>query len=86
VFGETLQDRGGTALFLEPRLLTEFLETPTSTPVSPVHAFWLGSLLWLARRGWSLQLSSTEQGLQGRLVQAEPALKPDHLAAWIEQF
>jgi len=86
VFGDALQDRGGTALFLAPRLLTEFLETPTGTPVSAVHAFWLASLLWLARRGWSLHLISSEHGLQGRLVQAEPALKPDHLAAWIEQF
>src|SRR5450830_1573676 len=85
-FGAALQDRGGTALFLEPRCLTEFLETPTGTPVSAVHAYWLAGLLWLARRGWSLQLNASEHGLQGRLVQAEPALKPDHLAAWIEQF
>lgn len=85
-FGAALQNQGGTALFLDGRLLTEFLETPTTTPVSPIHAFWLASLLWLARRGWSLQLSRTELGLQGKVVQAEPALTPDHLAAWIEQF
>lgn len=86
VFGAALQNQGGTALFLDGRLLTEFLETPTTTPVSSIHAFWLASLLWLARRGWSLQLSKTELGLQGKVVQAEPALTPDHLAAWIEQF
>ena len=86
VFGAALQNQGGTALFLDGRLLTEFLETPTTTPVSPIHSFWLASLLWLARRGWSLQLSKTESGLQGKVVQAEPALTPDHLAAWIEQF
>ncbi|MGK5080067.1 response regulator [Janthinobacterium sp. HLX7-2] len=86
VFGAALQKQGSTALFLDGRLLTEFLETPTTTPVSAVHAFWLASLLWLARRGWSLQLSKVEQGLQGKLVQAEAALTPDHLAAWIEQF
>ena len=86
VFGPALQNQGGTALFLDGRLLTEFLETPTTTPVSAIHAFWLASLLWLARRGWSLQLNKAEQGLQGKLVQAEPALTPDHLAAWIEQF
>jgi len=86
VFGAALQNQGGTALFLDGRLLTEFLETPTTTPVSSIHSFWLASLLWLARRGWSLQLSKTEQGLQGKVVQAEPALTPDHLAAWIEQF
>ena len=86
VFGAALQNQGGTALFLDGRLLTEFLETPTTTPVSSIHAFWLASLLWLARRGWSLQLSKTELGWQGKGVQAEPALTPDHLAAWIEQF
>ena len=86
VFGAALQNQGGTALFLDGRLLTEFLETPTTTPVSSIHAFWLASLLWLARRGWSLHLSKTELGLQGKVVQAEPALTPDHLAAWIEQF
>jgi two-component system probable response regulator PhcQ len=86
VFGAALQQQGGTALFLDARLLTQFLESPTTMPVSSIHAFWLASLLWLARRGWSLQLSKTELGLQGKVVQAEPALTPDHLAAWIEQF
>ena len=86
VFGATIRRVGGTVLFLDSRQLTEFLETPTTTPGSSSHAFWLASLLWLARRGWSLHLSKTELGLQGKVVQAEPALTPDHLAAWIEQF
>ena len=60
--------------------------TQRNITLSSIHAFWLASLLWLARRGWSLQLSKTELGLQGKVVQAEPALTPDHLAAWIEQF
>ncbi|MEG0881303.1 MAG: DUF6328 family protein, partial [Janthinobacterium sp.] len=41
VFGAALQSQGGTALFLDGRLLTEFLETPTTTPVSAIHSFWL---------------------------------------------
>lgn len=84
--GASLQQSGSTALFLEAAQLTEFLETPTGSAVSNAHAHWLAILLWLARRGWALQLSKAEQGLQGRLVQAEPALTPNHLAAWIEQF
>lgn len=84
--GLTLQQHGGTALFGDARQLTEYLETPTGAAVSSAHAGWLAGLLWLARRGWALQLSQTGQGLQARLVQAEPALSPDHLAAWIEQF
>ncbi len=86
VFGAAMRDAGGTVLFLDSRLLTEFLEAPTGTPVSSTHAFWLASLLWLARRGWSMQVDASEQGLQGKVMQAEPALTPDHLAAWIEQF
>ena len=84
--GASLQQAGSSALFLEAGQLTEFLETPTGSAVSHVHASWLAILLWLARRGWALQLSRSEQGLQGRLAQAEPALTPNHLAAWIEQF
>ena len=86
VFGAAMRDAGGTVLFLDSRLLTEFLEAPTGTPVSSTHAFWLASLLWLARRGWSMQVDASEQGLQGTVMQAEPALTPDQLAAWIEQF
>ncbi|KAB8041639.1 response regulator [Janthinobacterium aquaticum] len=85
-FGASLQQAGSSALFLEAGKLTEFLETPTGSAVSHAHASWLAILLWLARRGWALQLSRSEQGLQGRLAQAEPALTPNHLAAWIEHF
>jgi len=82
----SVQQSGSTVLFDDARQLTEFLDTPTGNAVSLAHAGWLAILLWLAQRGWALQLARSEQGLQGRLVQAEPALTPNHLAAWIEQF
>lgn len=86
-FGERLTALGaGSAVFGDARDLTEFLETPCDAPVSSLHAFWLACLLWLAKRGWSLQLSDTEGSLQCRLVQAEIPLTPAQLAAWIEQF
>ncbi len=86
-FGEQLKIFGaGTAMFFDGRQLTEFLETPTHAPVSSQHACWLACLLWLAKRGWSLQLTRTDLGLQCRLAQAELPLTPGQLAAWIEQF
>ena len=86
-FGANLTPLGaGSAAFLDGRELTEFLETPTGAPVSSPHAFWLACLLWLAKRGWSLQVARTENGLQCRLAQAELPLTPSQLAAWIEQF
>ena len=66
--------------------LTEFLETPTSAPVSSQHAFWLACLLWMGKRGASLQMASGAQGVECRLVQADAALTPSQLAAWVEQF
>jgi two-component system probable response regulator PhcQ len=86
-FGERLTARGaGSAVFAEGRDLTEFLETPSHAPVSGRHAFWLACLLWLAQRGWSLQVGGTDGALQCRLAQAEVPLTPTQLAAWIEQF
>jgi two-component system probable response regulator PhcQ len=86
-FGERLTALGaGSAVFAEGRDLTEFLETPSHAPVSGQHAFWLACLLWLAKRGWSLQVGASGGGLQCRLAQAELPLTPTQLAAWIEQF
>ena len=86
-FGANLTPLGaGSAAFADGRELTEFLETPTGAPVSSQHAFWLACLLWLAKRGWSLQVARTDSGLQCRLAQAELPLTPSQLAAWIEQF
>ncbi|WP_317205678.1 response regulator [Janthinobacterium sp.] len=87
-FGARLSAVGaGGAVFLDGRDLTEFLETPCHAPVSDQHAFWLACLLWLAKRGWSLQLTrGGDGGLQVRLAQAEPPLTPTQLAAWVEQF
>jgi len=86
-FGPTFRAvDAGHALFLQASQLTEFLETPTSAPVSSQHAFWLACLLWLGKRGASLQMTSGAQGVECRLVQADAALTPSQLAAWVEQF
>lgn len=86
-FGPTFSALGeGHALFLQASQLTEFLETPTSAPVSSQHAFWLACLLWMGKRGASMQMASGAQGVECRLVQADAALTPSQLAAWVEQF
>jgi len=86
-FGSTFRDTGGgTALFLQRSQLTEFLETPTATPVSSQHAFWLAILLWMGKRGAAMQMAAGEDGVKCRMVQAETAITPSQLAAWVEQF
>jgi two-component system probable response regulator PhcQ len=86
-FGPTFRDTGGnTALFLQRSQLTEFLETPTAAPVSSEHAFWLSILLWMGKRGASMQMAASEEGVKCRMVTAENALTPSQLAAWVEQF
>ncbi|WP_395408212.1 response regulator [Pseudoduganella sp. UC29_106] len=86
-FGPTFRDTGnGTALFLQRSQLTEFLETPTAAPVSSEHAFWLAVLLWMGKRGASMQMAASDDGVKCRMVTAENALTPSQLAAWVEQF
>ena len=75
---------GGT--IVHTSRLTEFLETPTASTVSDLHAFWLAVLLWLGRKDQTLQLSGGPDGVQERLVPAGAASTPVQLAGWIEQF
>lgn len=75
---------GGT--IVHTSRLTEFLETPTASTVSDLHAFWLAVLLWLGQKGRTLQVSGGPDGVRVRLVQAEATPTPAQLAGWIEQF
>ncbi|QBE66192.1 response regulator [Pseudoduganella lutea] len=75
---------GGT--IVHTSRLTEFLETPTASGVSDLHAFWLAVLLWLGRNGQTLQLSGGPDGVHARLVPAGTTPTPVQLAGWIEQF
>ncbi|MES2741741.1 MAG: response regulator [Pseudomonadota bacterium] len=77
---------GGSIVFRNARMLTEFLETPANLAVSARHANWLACLLWLGKRGWLLQSSRGELGVQCRLARSEAVLTPAQLAAWVEQF
>lgn len=86
VFGATLAPDEGGCVFLDRRQLTEFLETAAGSPVSEQHAAWLASLLWLARRGWSMELEPAGDGLRARLVPGAPPLSAPQLAAWVDQF
>lgn len=86
-FGPTFRATGpDSAQFLQASQLTEFLETPTSAPVSSQHAFWLACLLWMGKRGAAMQMASGATAVECRMVQADNALTPSQLAAWVEQF
>jgi two-component system probable response regulator PhcQ len=76
----------GTLLLADARVLAEFLEAPTQVPVSPQHAGWIAGLLWLCKRGWTVQAASAGTGVACRLQPVASALQPRQLAAWIEQF
>lgn len=76
----------GTGVFADGRHLTEYLATPTHAPVSKQHAAWLACLLWLSKRGRSLQLTHTDRGLECALANAAPSLTQSQLAAWVDRF
>ncbi|WP_342116864.1 response regulator [Pseudoduganella sp. OTU4001] len=87
IFGPTFRSTGpASAQFLQASQLTEFLETPTSAPVSSQHAFWLACLLWMGKRGAAMQMATGPGAVECRMVQADAALTPSQLAAWVEQF
>jgi two-component system, probable response regulator PhcQ len=66
--------------------LAEYLETAADAAVSAPHAAWVAGLLWLGKRGATLQVTRGDAGVQARLVMAEAALTPSQLAGWVEQF
>ena len=86
LFGADFARTPEGGLVLNPARLTEFLETPTGTPVSAEHAGWLAVLLWLNQRGWSLQTDKAADGIHCKLTTADAILTPSQLAAWVEQF
>jgi two-component system probable response regulator PhcQ len=85
-FGAEAQLAGDELQFTADAPLAEYLETAADRAVSPQHAAWLATLLWLGQRGVTLQVAKTDGGVQARLAKAEAALTPSELAGWVEQF
>jgi two-component system probable response regulator PhcQ len=85
-FGAEAQLAGEGLQFTADAPLAEYLETAADRAVSPQHAAWLATLLWLGQRGVTLQVAKTDGGVQARLARAEAALTPSELAGWVEQF
>lgn len=86
LLGDTVTLSGdGSAVLADPKVVTEFLDTPSTTPVSPRHARWLAYLLWLHGTGRSLQCATTGAALQCRLA-AATNLSSERLASWISEF
>ncbi|MFA9217969.1 MAG: response regulator [Sphingomonadaceae bacterium] len=86
-FGADFQQTGpDSGLFLQPRVLLEFLEAAPQSALSANHVYWMACLLWLSRRGHAMQISGDASGLTCKLVVAEAGYTPAQLAAWIDQF
>ncbi|TFW16168.1 response regulator [Massilia arenosa] len=81
-----LQPTADGCVIVDPRLLAEHLEGSTGRPASAAHAGWIAGLLWLTRRGATLEMYNRENVIGGRLVQAPAATDAAQLAAWIEKF
>lgn len=76
----------GVAIFSDGRIFSEFLESLSDAPISPLHASWLAFLIWLQGLGWSVQVSKLESGFQCRPEPSSRQVSPTRLAEWIEQF
>jgi len=86
-FGAAYRSTGAlSGVFTQPRVLVEYLEAPTSAPLSDRFVYWLACLLWLSRRGQSLQLSGSAEGINCQLAPAEASYSPAQMAAWVDQF
>lgn len=86
-FGPQFESTGpASGILLKPRQLFEFLESPAQSMACEGQAYWLACLLWLSRRGQTLQLSGDASGLQCKLAPAESTFTSAQLAAWVEQL
>jgi two-component system probable response regulator PhcQ len=85
-FGDGFDRNAEGGTIVHTSRLTEFLETPTASPVSDLHALWLAVLLWLGRHGQTLAMAGGPDGVRVKLAPAEGTPTPSQLAGWIEQF
>lgn len=91
VLAETMGDKvqtggNGSALIRDEKSLVEYLESPSSTVVSAVHARWLAYLLWLESGRISLNIARTDIGLECMLSETATPMSQERLAAWIDHF
>ncbi|MBP0625131.1 response regulator [Cupriavidus consociatus] len=77
---------GDAVVWTTPATLAEFLAQPVGTPVSPHHAAWLASLLWLDEVGGAVQFARDGDTILCRTAPRTEAFAADRLAAWIERF
>ncbi|AXA90759.1 response regulator [Massilia sp. YMA4] len=87
VFGSTCHlNRDGAVVLSEPAVLAEYLDGSPDAAVSSRHAAWLALLLFLARRGTGVLLTSSAAGVQCRLAGAGDPPTRAALASWIARF
>lgn len=76
----------GQLLLTDGRLLAEFLEGGSEAALSPQFAGWLACLVWLGKRGWTLDVAARDGGVHCALVAAGSPMTPLQLAAWTARF
>jgi len=84
--GQVTLDGIGGAVFRDQKVLVEYLEMPSTTPVSLAHARWLAFLLWLESAQLTMEVTRQEQGVHAKLVTSATQISQERLAAWIEYF
>ena len=87
LLGDNIRLTGsGTAIFQNELVLTEFLTSPCTTNVSPLHVNWLAFIIWFARHGGAVGVSRTALGLECSTYAFTEDLETNPLEVWIEQF
>jgi two-component system probable response regulator PhcQ len=84
--GQVTLDGAGGVMFRDEKLLTEYLETATTTTVSHHHARWLAFLLWLESAQLTVEVRRDAQGVHAKLIALAARTSPERLATWIENF
>ncbi len=68
------------------RLLAEYQESGSEAALSPQFAGWLACLVWLGKRGWTLDVAARDEGVQCSLLAAGNPMTPQQLAGWASRF
>jgi two-component system probable response regulator PhcQ len=76
----------GELLLSDSRLLAEYLESGSEAALSPQFAGWLACLVWLGKRGWTLDVNAQGDGVHCSLLAAGSPMTPLELAAWTTRF
>ncbi len=70
----------------DSRVLAEYFESGSEAALSPQFAGWLACLVWLGKRGWTLDVVAQDGAVQCSLQEAGAPMTPQQLASWAARF